>query len=436
MPATTATIATTASTAVVGFEPRPPGGDPLVERFCERRVEALGKVTGRLAQRLPRDAGTSLQEAAARVAALPDEQRTPLLLGAAHSHWWFRLSSLYREGDGRALAAWSAELNRFLPVPALAAGAELEIDVPVVRPGELRLPGATRHLAAAALTAPAARVRVEGGRLAVLTGEGAVEVGAADLLGGSVAPGAPVVTRPTVPGTGLEVDASDPWTHDFLDHLNRIDPWPGLEVGDMRPAPTSPACLHALGRAVADVRRSWPAMAGELLGYVGLVVPFASAHKDAFSNTAWQGAVFLQDDFADPVFALERLVHEASHVRLNLVMALDPLHDHGWDDRVPSPFRAGPRPVTGLYHGAFVFTRVAVALDRCHRDTGDPAYAERVPVLLAKVEASLATLREHVRLTAAGAGLLDEVGDACADVRTRHPAGGAAPAGPDRYLDD
>ncbi|MFI6172492.1 aKG-HExxH-type peptide beta-hydroxylase [Nocardia sp. NPDC051052] len=177
------------------------------------------------------------------------------------------------------------------------------------------------------------------------------------------------------------------------------------------------ACFERLGAR-------WPEIRAEIEESVRLIVPIRSRRTSAFSNTAWQGAVFLRDDFADPLFLVERLVHESSHIRLNAAMVFSPLHHHAWDDRVDSPFRAGPRPVTGLIHGAFVFTRAAEALLRVSVETPSAHRgAAQARALLDKVSNALATVRSAVRLTdhgecligeisAAHAALLEQCGDA------------------------
>lgn len=171
----------------------------------------------------------------------------------------------------------------------------------------------------------------------------------------------------------------------------------------------------------------------EITTSVSLVVPIRSSRTAAFSNTAWQGAVFLRDDFSDPLFLVERLVHEASHLHLNAVMARTPLHTHAWDDHVESPFRNGPRPVTGLLHGVFVFTRAAEALLRTSAGTPDAERgARQARALVDKVSVAMTTVRSSVRLTEAGRHLIDDTERAHDAVRAR--CGTARPAAESDYL--
>lgn len=242
-------------------------------------------------------------------------------------------------------------------------------------------------------------------------------------------------SRPLIPGTAIEVDATDPWTGEFLDGLNVTDPPPGMTTGTMRPGTVGERDLALLREHLDTIGGAWPEMLREIEQYVRLIVPIEDPRRDAFTCTAWPAAIFVRPVFDRQVYTVERLVHETSHLRLNLVGDLVPLHRHGWDDTVPSPFRAGPRPVTGLYHGAFVFTRAAVAMDRIVRHGSDPggAFARRIPYLVGPVEQALTTIGQRVRLTDAGAGLLDLVRTHVADLGARY--GSVHATGDERYID-
>ncbi|WED44432.1 aKG-HExxH-type peptide beta-hydroxylase [Legionella cardiaca] len=58
------------------------------------------------------------------------------------------------------------------------------------------------------------------------------------------------------------------------------------------------------------------------------------------------------------LFLVEHLVHETSHLYLNAVIAYDPLVLNEVDERFISPIRTDLRPMLGVYHAAFVLSRV------------------------------------------------------------------------------
>ncbi|MGW4792446.1 aKG-HExxH-type peptide beta-hydroxylase [Nonomuraea sp. NPDC004297] len=206
-----------------------------------------------------------------------------------------------------------------------------------------------------------------------------------------------------------------------------------FSIESVRPIPVTADARGRFGNALASLRATWPELHEEMVATVSLVTPIASRQTAAFSNTAWQGAVFLRGDFADPLFLIERMAHEAGHLRLNAFGVLVPLHEHAWDERVDSPFRTGPRPVTGLLHGAFVFTRAASALLHVTRETPEATQgAAQARALIDKVSTALATLTASVRLTPAGRSLVAEI--ASERDRVSAACGDVAPAAESDYL--
>jgi HEXXH motif-containing protein len=227
---------------------------------------------------------------------------------------------------------------------------------------------------------------------------------------GVVVPGTPGCgSVPLLPGTrATGFDCDDERLKGMLSELGANPD--SFAVETVTPAQTTPQLRQEMEACFERLGACWPEMRQEIESCVRLIVPVRSQQNSSFSNTAWQGAVFLRDDFADPLFLIERIVHESSHVRLNVVMVFEALHEHPWDDRVESPFRAGPRPVTGLVHGALVFTRAAEAVIRVSRDSPlEQLGAARAVELLQKVGNALATLRSAVRLTTTGEMLIAEI---------------------------
>lgn len=401
----------TATSGSVPFPPVDPGTDPAVARFTELRWAGLHRFAQLLRDRLPADDVAGL----ATCLRVLDEGRDDWAAIALHPYytqWWARLSLAMRAGHRQPVADLIPELSRFLVVSLARRGglAGTTLTLPPARDGEVRFPGHRRHLRVPELAAGRRLTfRIEDGIAELSDGHAAVRAHVCDLLNerATGTTGA-LSSRAWIPGTRIEVDSSDPWLVEYLELESITKPSPGRTRDDVVPAPVDDDDLRRLSGTLSGLATAWPDMHREILGYVRLIVPFASEVRAAFSNVAWHGAVFLRPTLADEAANVERLVHETSHLRLNLVMAHTPMHEHAPDDVLQSPFRAGPRPVTGLYHGAFVVTRAAVALDHMYRQYGNAGYAERIPILLAQVTAALTTLRRDVRLTAAGSALLDE----------------------------
>ncbi len=210
----------------------------------------------------------------------------------------------------------------------------------------------------------------------------------------------------------MEIDATDPWVIEYLERQNANEPPLELERGDVQPAGASPTRVEILARSIDLLREVWPEMAAESLRYVRLIVPFRSGFKESFSNTIWQGAIFLREDVSDEILDFENLVHEASHQRLNIILACTPLHEAPFSVFLPSPFRSGKRPVAGLIHGVFVYLRVCRALLLAAHATGDARYVARIPTHIEKIRQGLAILANANGLTPAGHGFQTEMREA------------------------
>ncbi|MGF7131484.1 hypothetical protein P3T40_002966 [Paraburkholderia sp. EB58] len=130
-------------------------------------------------------------------------------------------------------------------------------------------------------------------------------------------------------------------------------------------------------------------------------------------------------------FYFDRLVHEASHLYLNLLMTFDPLVTNG-STLAPSPARQTLRPLKGVLHAHFVFFRLLHA----YRSASDMAGNADEPDLSAEAAAHLpigalplsfrmrqavyaarfmqgdAILRSHAQFTERGRMILDSMREA------------------------
>lgn len=406
----------------VSLHPVADANDPIELAYLARRNVVVSNQLARLSRRLPEVVSAILDESLAVWEKLPTSARFEVLSSPAFHRWWYWLSEAYRKGVVSELARLAPEFGRFVALPGIRSGvlSHTGIALPVNRAGEVHFPGHPTILSLPCQADASGRPR----SVRLLAHDGTVRLAAEGLdirlSVQELVDGAPPKSKwlrmtPVVPQTTLLVGATDSWTGDFLDELSRDAERPD----HLRPTTVSQADLDCLAEALAVMGACWPEMRAEFLRHVRLLVPFQSDWRQSFTNTSFQGAVFVRNDFNDPVLLLDRLVHEASHLRLNVIMAVELLHHHGFDDKVSSPFRAGLRPFTGLYHGAFVFTRVCMALDRAAEVTGDMRYAERIAGMLSSVEEALLTLKEG-NLTATGTDLLLEIALRIADLKQKY----------------
>ncbi|NEB20733.1 aKG-HExxH-type peptide beta-hydroxylase, partial [Streptomyces coelicoflavus] len=104
----------------------------------------------------------------------------------------------------------------------------------------------------------------------------------------------------------------------------------------------------------------------------------------------------------------ETLVHEFQHSKLAALLHLFPLLDDDREERYYAPWRADPRHLTGLLHGAYAFTGVA---GFWHDRLTDPAHSEAAAYhfALRRLQCRLVvrTLLTSARLTAPGRRLVE-----------------------------
>ena len=180
-----------------------------------------------------------------------------------------------------------------------------------------------------------------------------------------------------------------------------------------------------------------PDLADELDSIVSVVqlMP-ASFASEAASSLASFGMILVRplksgSEQQKRFFYFDRLVHEASHLYLNLLMTFDPLVTNG-STSAPSPARQTLRPIKGVLHAHFVFFRLLHA----YRSASDLAGNADEPDLSAEAAAHLpigalplsfrtrqavyaarfmqgdAILRSHAQFTERGRMVLDSMREA------------------------
>ena len=389
--------------------------DPSITSDClpqyvRSRTRSIHRVVSALAER--QDSQTT-RTCAAALGDLDSAVATALVLHPAHHVWWLQLHDALRGRDEATVLALSHQLPAHLIGAAVHAGVLLPGLTWSTSGGDARveLPPANARLDGLDSSGPVRMRQISADEVEVVhNGDMTVWSPRAGTTRGG--PGVPWSARRI--GDSTVLDATSHWAETFLEHQNRNTPAPDGSAGDRRPSAEADVDIDKLGANWRRLKSVWPEMAREVDVFAPVLVPVDTAFGLAFTNTACQGAIFLTNDgFGRDVRNIERLVHETSHLRLNLEMTMTAMHHHSWSDTVASPFRAGPRPVTGLFHGAVVFARAAAALGRTARTYDDDDAAQRVPTLIALVRQAMYTIDAEVRLTPIGATLIDDVRQVC-----------------------
>ncbi|NRA09636.1 MAG: hypothetical protein HRU02_15885 [Myxococcales bacterium] len=152
------------------------------------------------------------------------------------------------------------------------------------------------------------------------------------------------------------------WEEPFVREL-RKPPTDGHREGDVVLQPLLEADLTDFEEVHEDALRlieeADEGMWGEITEYVSRLKLFVGQGIHAVSSPRVFGAVYLQlPPEPTPLgpYCLEHLVHEASHLALNALMAHDPLLENP-EEVHAAPIRPDPRPLYQVLHGTFVLAR-------------------------------------------------------------------------------
>jgi HEXXH motif-containing protein len=169
-----------------------------------------------------------------------------------------------------------------------------------------------------------------------------------------------------------------------------------------------PKGLSRIAAGLAALRNIWPAAAGAAARHLkGLLVLAKRDHSRSHSPSLFQGMVLLSPE--DPITVGDLLVHELSHVRLNLFREFDPLFmDREQERRHISPWRPDPRPLAGLVLGVHAFLNVCHYYRRVsQREGAGGAAAALFEKQREKVRAAWATAKPYLLPTPIGTGFFE-----------------------------
>ncbi|MCC6735154.1 MAG: hypothetical protein IT534_03370 [Bauldia sp.] len=135
------------------------------------------------------------------------------------------------------------------------------------------------------------------------------------------------------------------------------------------PAPAhAAAAMGEIETALDVLRRHDPVFHDDIVATQRVIVlaePVRGTHSFGAASTffLWGLSIFNAEARRDVVGMLDVLVHESGHLLLFGLAGGEALAENG-AEKHQSPLRRDPRPIEGIFHAAFVATRVHAALTR------------------------------------------------------------------------
>lgn len=167
-----------------------------------------------------------------------------------------------------------------------------------------------------------------------------------------------------------------------------------------------------LNAAINLIARYDPEMFDEICEQVSIIKLFNGKITMGLTDVRMLGAMFIRlpRTKINPVlYFFEHIIHEASHIHLNCLMAIDPIILNLPDERFISPLRPDLRPMIGVFHATFVSTRIVRSLMKLLQTTNDFDLLHPLAESLDEVIRGITEIKKNAKLTENGKQLLEEM---------------------------
>lgn len=165
-------------------------------------------------------------------------------------------------------------------------------------------------------------------------------------------------------------------------------------------------------RALAILADVDPDMFAEFEQYAVNIKLFSGRVARGMTSVRAFGQIYLRfpdaGALADAVpYYVSHITHEVSHLQLHAMMAYDPLILNPDSERFSAPIRPDLRPLYGIYHAAFVLSRMIRVFRRWSETAPTPYILKELEMYRGMLQKGLTVLHEHGRMTDHGRQLLD-----------------------------
>ena len=183
--------------------------------------------------------------------------------------------------------------------------------------------------------------------------------------------------------------------------------------------PTKNRWVTSIEQAWDIVRSTDPLVADEIAHIIDVMVPVVSERPDVHTSSSFPelpGGFYISWH-PDVLVLAEAIVHEYHHIKLNMILEIDPIITGGTEEAVfYSPWRDDPRPLSGLLHAVYAFSGVTRFWLDYMGQLGDQlnplrthGIPHRVVKSLLQLEYAIASLRQHTSFTQEGMRLVESL---------------------------
>jgi HEXXH motif-containing protein len=194
---------------------------------------------------------------------------------------------------------------------------------------------------------------------------------------------------------------------------------PEMPVEIFPPSPEAARISRSLIQsAFALMEKGDPPLASEIRALLREIILAAGSKApdaltfDGISSFMFWGAIIINADRSrGELEMVQMLAHESAHNLLFGLSADEPLLDNSAEERYPSPLRADPRPLEGIYHATFVTARMHRAVRRLvESHVLSPRLEEearrQLEIHSRGFAQGMEVIEQHARLTAPGEAII------------------------------
>ncbi|WP_437755181.1 aKG-HExxH-type peptide beta-hydroxylase [Sorangium sp. So ce1389] len=193
-----------------------------------------------------------------------------------------------------------------------------------------------------------------------------------------------------------------------------IDGYP--ELGERRLPEERPSTLpaseveNALGRSLDAIAAVWPDALRDVDAFFRGVLPMWMPDERWNSASTGELPFVLQLTVREtgwPLLLAESILHEASHVKLDMARLMTPLLSNGDEKIYRHPWRPDLRPMSGVLLGAHAFLAVMKLYEHALEMAADERVEREYRLRRGEVGVALKMLNDHAQFTPAGQAIYD-----------------------------